>query len=68
MTMSLGTKAVVVTRVHCIYSQEEPQSQNVAYQWHKEEEQTIYDRQYTSHNPKKNKATSSLSPNKWSQY
>ena len=38
MAMSLGTKAVVVTRVHCIYSQEEPQSQNVAYQWHKEKE------------------------------
>ena len=35
----------------------------MAYQWHQEEEHTNHDRQYTSHKPKKGKATSSLFPN-----
>ena len=34
------------------------------YQWHQEEEQTDQDRQYTSHRPKKSKATSNLFPSK----
>ena len=42
--------------------QEEPQSQSIAYQWHQEEEQTNHDRQYTSHRPKKSKATIAPAP------
>ena len=44
--------------------QEEPQSQNLAYQLHQEEEQTNHDRQYTTHKPKKSKATNSFLHNK----
>ena len=41
-----------------------PQSQNIAYQWHQEEEQTNHDRLYRSYKPKKSKAISSLFSNK----
>ena len=41
MTTFFGINVVVVTRVHCIEGvQEEPQSQNIAYQWHQEEQPT----------------------------
>ena len=44
------------------YVQEEPQIQNIAHEWHQEQEQTNHDRQDTSQKPKKNKATSAIFP------
>ena len=41
--------------------QEESQSQNIAYQWHQDEEQTNHDRQYK---PKKSKTNRFLFPEK----
>ena len=40
--------------------QEQPQSQNIAYEWHQEEEQTKHGSQYTSHKPKKAEQSLSL--------
>ena len=42
--------------------QEEQQIQNMVYQWHQEEEQTNYDRQYTQTNKKQSNNCSAPFP------
>ena len=43
------------------------QSQNIAYQWNQEEEQTNQDRQYTNNKAKKIQISKLPSPERWSQ-